>query len=132
MNPVKQIMGFPFTVDAPWPHANLSPNARQHPIRLGAIRKRYKAACIAAFMGQGLRGMKLAEGATLNVTLTFTPTVTRAHDHDNLIARMKAGLDALAATIGVDDSRFRLQPITILKADRHGAKVTITVERAEA
>jgi hypothetical protein len=131
MNAVKQIMDFPFTVEAPWPHANLSPNARQHPIRLGANRKRYKAACMAAFMGQGLRGMKLAEGETLNLTMTFTPPVTRAHDDDNLVGRMKAGRDALAATIGVDDSRFRLQPITILKASRIGAKVTITVERAE-
>lgn len=131
MKPVKQIMDFPFTVEAPWPHANLSPNTRQHPIRLGAARKKHKTACMAVFMAQGLRRMKLAEGAALNVTLTFTPPVTRAMDHDNAIARCKALLDALAATIGVDDSRFRLQPITILKASRTGAKVTITVERAE-
>ena len=130
MSTVKQILDLPFTVEAPWPHANLSPNARQHPIRLGAIRKRYKAACMNAFMGQGLRRLKLSEGTPLNVTLAFTPTVTRAHDHDNLIARMKAGLDALADTIGVDDSTFRIQPITIMPADRKRAGVKITVEAA--
>lgn len=131
MKPVKQIMEFPFTVEAPWPHVNLSPNESVHWRKLGTFKAKHKAACMSAFMGQGLRRIKLSEGATLRVTLTFTPPVTRSHDHDNLVARCKALLDALAATIGVDDSRFRLQPITIVKANRQGAKVTITVERAE-
>jgi hypothetical protein len=43
---------------------------------------------------------------------------------------MKAGRDALADTIGVNDSTFRIQPITIMPADRKRAGVKITVERA--
>lgn len=130
MKPVKQIFDLPFTVEAPWPYVNLSPNTRQNEIRLAIARKKHKAACMQAFMGQGLRRMKLADGVQLNLTMVFTPPVTRTHDDDNLIIRMKAGRDALAAVIGVDDNRFHVQPITILKADRRGAKVTITVEVA--
>lgn len=129
--PVKQITSLPFTVVAPWPPHVMSPNARIHWRRLAAFKAKYKSACMTAFMGQGLRSMKLPEGQILNVTMVFTPQVSRGHDSDNLIARSKHLLDALKDVIRHDDQYFRIQPITILPADRKAAGVAITVERAE-
>lgn len=128
---VKQITALPFTVEAPWPPHVLSPNARIYWRRLAAFKAKYKSDCMTAFMGQGLRSLRLPEGQMLNVTMVFTPFVSRNHDGDNLIARMKHGLDALKDVIRHDDQYFRIQPITIMPADRKRAGVKITVEAAQ-
>jgi crossover junction endodeoxyribonuclease RusA len=127
---VKQIRALPFTVDAPWPPHTLSPNARVHWRRLAAFKAKYKADCMTMFMGQGLRGIDLPEELVLNVTMVFTPPVSRDHDSDNLIARAKYLLDALKDVIQHDDKHFRIQPITILPANRKAAGVRVTVEVA--
>jgi crossover junction endodeoxyribonuclease RusA len=130
MSTVKQIMALPFTVIAPWPPHTLSPNARIHWRRLAVFKADYKRNCMAHFQGQGLRNMKLAEGEILNVTMMFTPPVSREHDADNLVSRAKYALDALKDVIRHDDKHFRIMPVLIDAPSRSYAGITITVERA--
>jgi Holliday junction resolvase RusA-like endonuclease len=42
----------------------------------------------------------------IDVHLTFYPPDNRRYDGDNLLARMKSGLDGLADALKVDDSKF--------------------------
>jgi Holliday junction resolvase RusA-like endonuclease len=59
------------------------------------------------------------------IHLTYCPPTRRLTDLDNLLARTKHGIDALAATMGVDDQIFEY---TLRRGDpvKHG-KVLVTV-----
>jgi crossover junction endodeoxyribonuclease RusA len=59
----------------------------------------------------------------IHLDIEFMPPNKRAHDLDNCLAAMKAGLDGIADAWGVNDQRFTL---TIYKADRVGGMVKIT------
>ena len=105
----------------PWPPSELSPNRRQHWAKLAGAKKIYRAACATQARLQGVE--RMAAGR-LHLSLTFYPPTRRAYDLDNLLARMKSGLDGLADVIGVDDSRWSL---AIQKADKTGGYVEITI-----
>lgn len=62
--------------------------------------------------------------SAVHLNLTFTPPTRRRFDLDNLLARMKAGLDGLADVLGVDDSRWTLE---ISKADQVGGYVQVEI-----
>lgn len=47
----------------------------------------------------------------LALTMEFHPPQARKYDRDNLIARMKAGLDGMCDALAIDDARF--EPITV-------------------
>lgn len=108
----------------PWPPATLSPNARQHWSALARAKKAYRRECAAQAQLQGLRRI---EPAKLHVSLVFVPPNRRAHDLDNLLARMKSGLDGLADVLGVDDKHWSL---SIAKADEIGGMVRVEVAHA--
>lgn len=93
-------------ITLPWPQASLSPNARQHYMALARARKKYRHDCWLAAHAQGAR--KVAAEA-LTVSICFAPPTRRRYDLDNLLSRMKSGLDGLADVLGVDDSRWKLQ-----------------------
>lgn len=105
----------------PWPPSELSPNKRQHWAQLAKAKKLYRAACATQARMQGLDRMAAQR---LHLSLTFYPPTRRAFDLDNLLARMKSGLDGLADVMGVDDSRWSL---AIQKADRVGGYVEVTI-----
>ena len=90
----------------PWPQAKLSPNARVHWSTLAKEKKAYRSACWLTALDQ-LRGWRpeVPEGPLL-VELEFVPPNRRSYDRDNLIARMKAGLDGLSDALRIDDKRF--------------------------
>lgn len=44
----------------------------------------------------------------ITLALTFHPPTRASYDEDNLVARMKSGLDGLADGLGVNDKLFRL------------------------
>ena len=90
----------------PWPPSELSPNKRQHWAKLAGAKKIYRAACATQARLQGLDRMTAQQ---LHLSLIFYPPTRRAYDLDNLLARMKAGLDGLADVLGVDDSRWTLE-----------------------
>lgn len=109
------------TLTLPWPPKELSPNTRQHWRQLAAAKKKYRSLCADAALWQGAAPM---EAQTLHVALTFFPPTRRAYDLDNLLARMKSGLDGLADVLGVDDSRWSL---TIQKGDAVAGMVKVEV-----
>lgn len=105
----------------PWPPSELSPNKRQHWAQLAKAKKLYRTACATRARIQGLDRMAVN---AVNLKLTFYPPTRRRFDLDNLLARMKSGLDGLADVIGVDDSRWTLE---ISKADRVGGYVQVEI-----
>lgn len=101
----------------PWPPAALSANARQHPFALARAKKRFRQLCWGVTLEQGahLRAADLLLGnGPIGVDLEFRiPTEyasqkRRGYDRDNLVARMKSGLDGVADALDVDDVRFHL------------------------
>lgn len=105
----------------PWPPSELSPNKRQHWAVTAKAKKYYRTLCATEARFQGLDRMAAKR---LHLSLTFYPPTRRAFDLDNLLARMKAGLDGLADVMGVDDSRWSL---AIQKAGEVGGYVEVTI-----
>lgn len=71
--------------------------------------------------------MKPVKADKLHVALVFYPPNRRAFDLDNMLARMKSGLDGLCDVLGVDDSKWSL---SIARADEIGGMVRVTVTEA--
>lgn len=89
-------------VNFPWPPRELSPNARVHWAKKAKAAKQYKADCMWI--------MKAAKPKTFNMELqiTFEPPTKRRMDLDNMLSSFKYGIDAIAESLGVDDSKFRI------------------------
>ena len=113
--------GLDMTVTLPWPPASLSPNTRQHWSALARAKKAYRHVCATQARIQGLRKI---DATRLHVALLFVPPNRRAFDLDNLLARMKSGLDGLSDVLGVDDSNWTLN---IAKADAIGGMVQVVI-----
>jgi len=90
----------------PWPPSKLSPNVRLHWAMLAREKKSYRTACHLTTIDQ-LCGWRpeVMDGA-LSVELEFVPPTRRTYDRDNLIARMKSGLDGLCDALRIDDKTF--------------------------
>lgn len=94
------------SVTLPWPGAGLSPNTRQHYMALARARKKYRHDCWVAAHSQGVRRVAADR---LRVAIRFAPPTRRHYDLDNLLSRLKSGLDGLADVLGVDDSKWSLR-----------------------
>ncbi len=99
-------MSNPLRATLPWPHRDLSPNARVHWARLA------KAKALArgqAFFGCRAAGMRPTGATRAVLTITFRPPDKRARDLDNMVAAFKAGSDGVADALGVDDARWQVR-----------------------
>ena len=105
----------------PWPPTALSPNTRSHWSKLARAKKAYRAECAWQAVPQGMKPVKADK---LHVALVFYPPNRRAFDLDNMLARMKSGLDGLCDVLGVDDSKWSL---SIARAPELGGMVRVTV-----
>ncbi len=105
----------------PWPPTALSPNTRQHWSALSRAKKAYRNACAITARQQGAAR---SEAKKLHVSMVFVPPTRRAYDLDNLLARMKSGLDGLADVLGVDDRHWKLE---IDRSDEIGGFVRVEV-----
>ena len=94
-------------ISLPWPSFYLSPNCRSH----WSVHWKYGR----AFRGQAriltleaLKGKRVCPigRSKVEVQMFFFPPRRGKYDEDNLIARMKTGIDGIASAIRVDDSRF--------------------------
>lgn len=95
-------------VRLPWPSPLLSPNCRAHWAKKFKAFRAYKmVARLLATQANHFLGWKRLN-RTLAVELRFFPPKRFRYDEDNLIARMKAGLDGIAQAIETDDSYFHL------------------------
>ena len=94
-----------FDLTLPWPPSTLSPNTRQHWAQLAKAKNAYRSQCYLTAVAQNARKI---EAERLEIGLEFVPPNRRKFDIDNLLARMKSGLDGLADALGVDDSRWSI------------------------
>ncbi len=90
-------------VTLPWPPKGLRPNSRaSHWAAHHRAFKAHKFACIKACWAAGL--IRKIDWAALHVQLVFHPPPDgQARDMDNMMAAMKAGIDAIAHVTGIDD-----------------------------
>jgi crossover junction endodeoxyribonuclease RusA len=117
----------------PWPDKKLSPNARVHPMALYRAKKKAKGdaklcARAAAAIANRDCGVPWWQSCwRLRVSIVARPKDNRARDEDNLQASLKAALDGVAAALGVNDSRFRIQGTRILPAEK-GQNPEVVIE----
>lgn len=97
----------------PWPPVVLSPNSRAHWAKVAKAKANYRADCSTVTRSQlGPKVKELLPAAgELELLIEFIPPQARKYDRDNLLARMKAGLDGVCDCLAIDDARF--EPITI-------------------
>lgn len=93
-------------IELPWPPARLSPNASRAGsfwAKAAAARK-YRGDCLILLKSQSVP--KLYVDGPVMLELTFCPPTKRLSDLDNLLAKAKQGIDALAEVMGVNDKIF--------------------------
>lgn len=93
----------PIEIRLPWPPTELSPNARGHWSKVMKAKRAYRSACLTITLGDG--PFDIDDGPLL-LDLTFHPPDRRSYDRDNLISRIKAGIDGLADGLEINDKRF--------------------------
>lgn len=112
-------------IELPWPDKKLSPNARVHFHALAKAKKEYKQLVTWEFNMQISHIPDFLDG-NIPIKITFHPPDRRRRDDDNAITSFKAGRDAIAQALGVDDFRFR--PVTYDWQDPvKGGKVVVVV-----
>lgn len=114
-------------VTLPWPPKELSPNARLHWAKVMKFKKAYREACYYLTLAEIDRTKKFGDGPLL-VDLEFRKPSRRAMDWDNLIARMKAGLDGVSDALKINDRQFRL---SMRVADEIGGFVKVRITQGE-
>ena len=103
----------------PWPPSALSPNGSHghyHARRHAA--NKYRGDCLILLKTQSVP--RLFVDGPVMLDLTFCPPTRRLSDLDNLLARAKHGIDALAECMGVNDQCFEF---TLRRGEprKHGA-----------
>jgi crossover junction endodeoxyribonuclease RusA len=106
-------------VNLPWPPSILSPNSRSHWAPKSEARKKYRGQCYA--LARQYRP-EFTPDKLINLRITFCQPNKRHRDLDNMLASIKAALDAVAEAWGVNDRRFRLT-LEIGPIVKHGAVV---------
>ena len=109
-----------------WPPSNLSPNARLHWAKLGRAKKQYRNACFSVSKEQLKKFNTENIPEKLVLEMTFIPPDRRSYDRDNLVARMKSGIDGLADALKINDKRFNTV-ISTMDTDYLGGFVRIRI-----
>ena len=111
-----------------WPPSDLSPNKRLHWAKLATAKKQYRKDCYSVSKEQ----LKKYRGVTKNIPeklvleMTFIPPDRRSYDRDNLVARMKSGIDGLSDALRINDKRFNTV-ISTMDQDYLGGFVKIRI-----
>lgn len=108
-----------------WPPSGLSPNARLHWAKKAKVKAAYRKACWATVVEQ-TGNTRLKDPGPLHVVLVFTPPDRRSYDRDNLVARMKAGIDGMCDALMIDDKQFETLTAK-LDAGRIGGFVRVLI-----
>jgi len=94
------------SITLPWPPAQLSPNFRTRRTSwVASVRKTYRAKVAEAIW---MRGVRPTDGLSLREIIFHPPN--DKWDDDNGRSAFKAGRDALAEVLGVDDNSFNKIP----------------------
>lgn len=112
----------------PWPPSELSPNGRLHWAKAYKHKKAYRQACWATTLEQfRIRTDQVPDGPLL-LELQFVPPTRRSYDRDNLVARMKSGLDGLCDALKIDDKRFSTLAARV-STDSIGGFVSVRISK---
>ena len=110
-----------------WPPSDLSPNKRLHWAKLATAKKEYRKNCLSASREQLKKYSKLNNlPERLVLEMTFIPPDRRSYDRDNLVARMKSGIDGLSDALRINDKRFNTV-ISTMDQDYLGGFVKIRI-----
>ena len=111
-----------------WPPTDLSPNARKHWAVVARAKKQYRKDCYSVSKEQLKKYKKETENIPerLVLEMTFIPPDKRSYDRDNLVARMKSGIDGLADALKINDKRFNTV-ISTMDQDYLGGFVRIRI-----
>ena len=110
-----------------WPPSDLSPNARLHWAKLARAKKHYRQACLSVTKEQLKKYGKCNDlPERLVLEMTFIPRDRRSYDRDNLVARMKSGIDGLSDALRINDKRFNTV-ISTMDQDYLGGYVKIRI-----
>tara|TARA_B100000925_G_C21668996_1_gene328966 strand:- start:22 stop:453 length:432 start_codon:yes stop_codon:yes gene_type:complete len=111
-----------------WPPTDLSPNARKHWAVVAKAKKQYRKDCYSVSKEQLKKYKKETENIPerLVLEMTFIPPDRRSYDRDNLVARMKSGIDGLADALKINDKRFNTV-ISTMDQDYLGGFVRIRI-----
>ncbi len=107
----------------PFPSPDLSPNARLHWAKVAKAKSAYRASCNARAL-LALKKPWLYE-APYQLDLEFFKPTKRSQDLDNLLARMKSGIDGVCTAIGIDDKDFK--SVTVSAAQDTGGFVKLRI-----
>jgi crossover junction endodeoxyribonuclease RusA len=88
-------------IDLPWPHKDLSPNARPHWAEKARVTKKHRDWARWASQAYGP-----IEADKLLVTVIFFPPDNRQRDDDNMVSSVKAYRDGISDSLGVNDSKW--------------------------
>lgn len=112
-------------ITLPWPPKELSPNRRGHWAKSHKHRQQYKHDCHYFALFQGL--LKI-NADRVKVNIIFHPPDRRKRDDDNMIGAFKAGRDAIAELIGVDDANWDVT-YAFMPPEKPG-KIELTIREA--
>ena len=111
-------------IQLPWPDPKLSPNARLHWAIVYRAKAAYRDKCWALAREQNVPQLEV--DTKYKLVLRFVPPDRRQYDRDNLVARMKAGLDGLADALFIDDKQFAELTASV-SADSVGGFVEVRI-----
>lgn len=103
----------------------LSPNGRGHWSKLAKAKAAYRRECAALVSRQQRVAWAGCEGL-LKIELYFFPPTARWFDLDNLLARMKAGIDGLADALAFNDRCIRR--VEAVRCEPAGKQARVEVE----
>jgi crossover junction endodeoxyribonuclease RusA len=109
------------TVEIPFPPRELSPNGRCHWRVKARVGKDYKK---DVFWLCRSANLAVESCEKVDVWLDFYPPDKRHYDADNLVSRLKSGLDGIAEALKINDRKFILHPVL---HDETGNKVVVKI-----
>lgn len=118
----------PLRMVLPWPPPQLSPNTRQHWTKLAKAKAAYREQCATTTRCDAPSW--IVPPGDLHLTLAFCAPANRRYDRDNLLARMKSGLDGVCDALGFDDSRIAVITLRSLPSNGKPGHVELTLEVA--
>lgn len=113
-------------IELPWPPAKLNPNSRLHWAAKAKAVKKYRTACR---IHTDLHHPPAITSPVVNADITFHPPTRRSYDRDNLLARIKAGLDGMCDALGINDALIDEVTIRVREKVR-GGMVRVRLEAA--
>lgn len=110
----------------PWPHKDLSPNARPNWRAKAKAAKNARQTAVVAAYEAGWKGRKLPAGRLILWIDCYQAPGKKLPDDDNMVGRCKPYRDGIAQLLGIDDGRFTSRP-RVHDERRKGGQVVVRI-----